>query len=313
MNSVELVDEATGAKARILVEFGLNCYSFRPVLDGEAIEVIWSHPDFGDGNESPSGSGIPLMFPFPGRLRGKTLEYGGKSYDLKSGDVAGNAIHGYVLDRPWRVVEQTPAKLVAQFQASVDDAGRVDCWPADYVITATYAIGNNSLALDVVIENPTTRDVLPFGFGTHPYFRVPIGGRSADQCSVDVPAAKYWELVEMLPSGKQFACEAGYDLSGGKPFGETQLDDVLTDLSAEKGRVMTKIADAASGRTMTMTFDETFGECVVYNPPHREAICIEPITSVPNPYELEAAGIATGLRLLEPGETFRANVEIRVT
>jgi len=47
---------------------------------------------------------------------------------------------------------------------------------------------------------------------------------------------------------------------------------------------------------------------VVYNPPHREAFCIEPYTCVPDPFALEARG----LRVLAPGEQFQARIDIEV-
>ena len=62
---------------------------------------------------------------------------------------------------------------------------------------------------------------------------------------------------------------------------------------------------------MSIQFDECFRECVVYNPPHREAICIEPYTCAPDAFHLMARGIDTGLRVLEPGAAFRARIEIR--
>ncbi|MCG8583439.1 MAG: aldose 1-epimerase [Pirellulales bacterium] len=311
--SVTITSPETGTTAEVLVGLGFNCYSFRPIVEGQEIEMLWSEPEFAEGNQRPSGSGIPLMFPFPGRLRGKNLMYDGKSYDLRSGEVAGNAIHGYVLDRPWRLLEQETSRVVAQFQASVDSPDRLACWPSDYSLTATYTVAGNTLLFDVTIENPTQDQMLPFGFGTHPYFRIPVGDGRADACKVCVPASCYWELVEMLPSGQRLDCNDAYDLSAGKAFEETQLDDVLTELAGDEERVLTLITDAESGRTMTMAFDDTFRECVVYNPPHREAICIEPLTCVPNAYELAGQGIETGLRVLEPGQKFTASVQIAVT
>ena len=77
--TVELVDESTGTTAKILVGLGLNCYSFCPMIEDKPLEVLWSEPEFASGAKRPSGSGIPLMFPFPGRLRGKSLEYAGKT------------------------------------------------------------------------------------------------------------------------------------------------------------------------------------------------------------------------------------------
>ena len=51
-------------------------------------------------------------------------------------------------------------------------------------------------------ENPDTGP-LPFGFGTHPYFRVPLGGTSGAECRVTVPVEDQWELEGLLPTGRK--------------------------------------------------------------------------------------------------------------
>jgi aldose 1-epimerase len=96
------------------------------------------------------------------------------------------------------------------------------------------------------------------------------------------------------------------------PFGETQLDDVFTDLAARDGRVVCRLLDGVNQRRLSVVFDATFGQCVVFNPPHREAICIEPYTAVPDAFTLDGRGIATGLRVLAPGESFQAAIELRL-
>src|SRR5215471_5017570 len=98
---VSITDSATGATARILVSLGFNCFSWRPVLSDGPREMLWAHPDFAGGNERPSGSGTPLLFPFPGRIAGARYSFGGRQYELEPGDNFGNAIHGFVHKRPW--------------------------------------------------------------------------------------------------------------------------------------------------------------------------------------------------------------------
>ena len=46
-------------------------------------------------------------------------------------------------------------------------------------------MAGNTLTSDIEIENPDTKP-LPFGFGTHPYFRVPLGHGDAE----DVPGTR---------------------------------------------------------------------------------------------------------------------------
>ncbi|MGH7134245.1 MAG: aldose 1-epimerase [Pirellulales bacterium] len=312
LEPVTLTDSATGATAQILSGFGFNCYRFRPVIGGEAVEVLWSEPEFASGEAKPSHSGIPILFPFPGRLRGSFLPYEGRTYPLGSDDGRGNAIHGFVLNRPWRIVEMLPQRATGEFHASIDEPGLVKRWPADFRLRVTYELKGNSLSCQIEVENPgATR--LPLGLGLHPYFRLPLGAAgNADDCRVTVPAAEYWELRNMLPTGRRLPAAERGNLAGTMRFADMRLDDVFTALTAADGAVRTTIEDPSSGRTLELTFDAAFRECVVYNPPHREAVCIEPYTCVPDAYELQATGIDAGLRHLAPGETFRTWFEIRV-
>lgn len=312
MEPLSLTDAATGASAKILSGLGFNCYSFQPVLDGQPSEVLWSEDDFASGQCKPSHSGIPILFPFPGRLRGSHLAYEGQTYPLGSDDGRGNAIHGFVLNRPWRIVERLPHRVVGEFHASIDEPGLNRRWPADFRLTVAYELRGNALLAEIEVHNPGAGR-LPFGLGLHPYFRVPLAAAGhADECRVTVPAAEYWELSSMLPTGRRLPVDGPRELASGMSFRQMQLDDVLTGLHLEAGQCRATIEGGASHHTLELRFDAAFRECVVYNPPHREAVCIEPYTCVPDAYELQATGIDAGLRYLPPGDVFRARFDIKV-
>ncbi|MEX2186107.1 MAG: aldose 1-epimerase [Pirellulales bacterium] len=314
---VALRDPSVGSSAQLLPGFGFNCFRFTAVADGGEIDVLWAEDGFETGARRPSGSGIPILFPFPGRIGGTTLDYQGRSYQLEAGDGRGNAIHGFVLNRPWRVVEQSDQHVVGQFQASVDDPSLRDSWPADFRITLAYRLAGNTLSLDARLENPGETP-LPMGFGVHPYFRVPLGPAgaanrgAADRCRVRVAAAEYWELADMLATGRRLPAADRGPLEGGMDFADTKFDDVFTALGFDGDWSTSTIDDPQSGRTVRVSFDRAFRECVVYNPPHREAICIEPYTCVPGAIELAARGIDAGLRTMMPGESLNARVRIAV-
>jgi aldose 1-epimerase len=309
--TITLRDESSGATAAILAGLGFNCYSFRPAVAGEPLEVLWAEPDFAAGDGRPTRSGIPLLFPFPGRIRGATFDFDGRTYTLED-DGRGNAIHGFVLNRPWRVTERTATRVTGAFQASTDDLALLDRWPADFRITLTYQLAPRALRAEIVVTNPDSRP-LPFGFGAHPYVRVPLGpGGDAGACRITVPAAEYWELDQMLPTGRRLPAGGARDLSAGVPFRETNLDDVLTGLTVDNGRCRTTIVDPGNGRTLVLTFGAEFPNCVVYNPAHREAICIEPYGCVPDPFVLQANGVESGLRVLQPNQVFSSWYELGI-
>lgn len=308
---VTLTDSTTGATANILAGFGFNCYRFQVVRDSQQVDVLWSADGFQSGNERPSGSGIPILFPFPGRIQGTTLQWQGKQYSLPEGDGQGNAIHGFVHERAWRVIEQSASHVVGQFQASVDDPTLLECWPADFRITATYRLEGDALTGEYQVENPDQQP-LPCGLGTHPYFCVPLGGERAEDCRVKLPVSFGWELEGMIVTGKQTPLDNAPAFREGLAFGEMAMDNVFGGLEFADDICTTSIHDPASNITVVQTFDRSFSQCVVYNPPHREALCIEPYSCLPDPFRLSRQGIDAGLRVLAAGETWETQVTIRV-
>src|SRR5205823_2083609 len=162
-------DAASGASAEILVSQGFNCFRFTAMPAGQPVEVLYAPPDFASGQSRPSRGGIPLLFPFPGRVPGTNFTWEGKEYSLEAGDAFGNAIHGFAMWRPWRVIDQAMNQVVGEFHSWRDDPSLKDRWPADFRITAIYTLLGNTLHGHYTIENPGDMP-LPCGFGTHPYF-----------------------------------------------------------------------------------------------------------------------------------------------
>jgi aldose 1-epimerase len=276
--------------------------------------MLWAEPDFEKGDKRPSGSGIPLLFPFPGRIGGARYRFDGKDYSLQPADAFGNAIHGFVYTRPWRVAERSGKRVVGEFQASVDDPTILAHWPADFRIRVSYEVRGRELVSDIRYENTGTGQ-LPCGFGTHAYFRLPLSERgNAAETIVTAPVSAYWKLEQMIPTSAKQAVPADQPLAAGLRLGEHKFDTCFTGIQEDKdGLVRTRLHDPASGRVLTQTFDPAFTQCVIYTPPHREAICLEPYTCVPDAIRLAAEGHKTGLQILQHGEIRQTTVRIEVS
>jgi aldose 1-epimerase len=310
MSIITLHDPASGSSAEILTEMGFNCFRFETRPAGKDVQWLWSHPNFASGEERPSRSGIPILFPFPGRIAKAAYRWKGREYRLSGPmDDFGNAIHGFVHTRPWRVIEESGTVATGEFHASVDDPGLLNEWPSDFRIRATYELRGSVLRLTLVADNPGSAE-LPFTLGAHPYFRVPLGGPSARDCVVRLPVARYWELEELIPTGRRLPVEDAARLQSGETFGQLDIDAVFTDLLRTDGKVEASVADPESGHRLTIRSDGVFRECVVFTPPHRDAICIEPYTGAPGAIQLHEQGIDAGLRVLQPGESFSATIEM---
>jgi aldose 1-epimerase len=212
------------------------------------------------------------------------------------------------------VVEQSDHRVVGEFQAAVDDRSILERWPADFRIRVSYEVRGRELLSDIRYTN-TGDGPLPCGFGTHAYFRLPLAeGSDAEQTLVRAPVTQVWEAEQMLPTGRKAPAAGELDLAGGGPLAGRKFDTYFTGLQPDAdGRIRTRLTDPASRRAVTQTFDSAFTQCIVYTPPHRQAMCLEPYTCLPDPFRMTAAGHETGWRILAPGEAFETTVRIEAS
>ncbi len=308
--NITLTHRTSGAEAEILVSLGFNCHRLKLVAQGEEVDVLWSAPNFASGEVRPSSSGIPILFPFPGRIPGTSFQWAGKAYNLEPSDKFGNAIHGFAFKKAWTLVEHEGNVAIARCD-SREDATLADRWPSSFVLTARYELCADALEMQYTIEN-VGEAPLPFGFGVHPYFRVPLAKTSAaDNCRIVLPIGAEWELKDMIPTGKKSPLANAAQWQAGRPFPELTLDNVFTDLVYEPAGGRSTIDDTA-GRKLHIEYDAIFRELVVFTPPHREAICIEPYTCLPGAVVFEPQDIDAGLCVLPVGDSCVARVAISV-
>jgi len=312
MSVITIIDPLSGSTARIAPELGFNCFEFRAVVDGKTIDVLDAVPGFESGGQKASGSGIPILFPFPNRIRDGRFSWNGKEYVLPGTDKWGNAIHGLCMDRPWRVIRQSGDFVTGQFQLSVDAPDRVELWPSDFVIEVDYELVRSRLLSRFRISNPGIHK-LPWGLGTHPYFKVPLDAKSrVEDCLVEVPAKSLWELVDCLPTGRRIPVNEENDLREGAYLSVLKLDDVYTDLEYEGPQFDCLVLDERAGLQITLTCPPIFREIVAFTPPNRAAVCLEPYTCPTNAVNLQAQGQDVGWRVLGPGQEFHTWIDLSV-
>lgn len=310
MPVLTITDAQTGSTARIAPELGFNCFEFRAMVNNRPVDVLDAVPDFELGGQRPSGSGIPILFPFPNRIRAGQFTWRGKEFSLPVSDKFGNAIHGLCLDRPWRVTAKGDDFVSGQFQLSVDAPDRRHLWPTDFLIEVDYELIHNRLRANFRISNPTDQ-TLPWGLGTHPYFKLPLGADSSvNRCLIEVPCAQRWELVDCLPTGNRLELDEAFDLRDGAYVDTVKLDDVYTSVTCEGPQFDCLLVDEQAGLQVVLTSPPIFREIVAFTPPNRAAVCIEPYTCPTDAINLTARGIDCGWRTLSPGSEFHTWLDI---
>jgi aldose 1-epimerase len=318
--TIYVLEDGDGAVAEVWPALGFNCFRCQAVRQGQPIEVLYADPGMFN-NGRPTRGGIPVLFPFPNRIRGGRFHHGGKYYRLPLNDsTQKNAIHGFACRKPWRIAgsgsDAESAWVTGIFRCSVDAPECLPLWPADHEIELTIRLGKGALRVEAVVRNPD-QSPLPFGLGYHPYFRMPFADSfPLADCLVEVPAAEYWALADNLPTGDRHPVDAARDLNRPRHFKDLNLDDVLTALPARPARMDGLIERAAltgaPGGPMRLFCSPSFREMVVFTPPHGEAFCVEPYTCTTDAINLQAAGLDAGWQVLGPGETWSAVVELWV-
>lgn len=311
MSVIKIADES-GTIASIVPARGFNCFQFVAPVGDKTVDVIAAEEGFEQGAGAPSHDGIPILFPFPNRIREGRYSWDGREYQLPLTEGHPHSLHGFVLDREWRVVEQGDNFVKGQFQLSADAPDRLEFWPSDFILEVTYTVENAALTMDVTVQNPDDKP-LPWGFGTHSYFKLPLGeGSSVENCLVQTPAHQEWALDECMPTGERREVSANADLREGVSLAGRKLDDVLTDLRADGDLIDTIVTDPRAGLRMVQSFPKDFRELVVFTPPWTDAVCMEPYTCVTDAINLQQQGIDAGWRKLDPGDSFTTLIVIRV-
>jgi aldose 1-epimerase len=288
-----------GATAEIAPAFGCNCFSFgaeQPILEPVA---------FAEFRQRPTSYGIPILFPFPNRIRDGRFTFQGRTFELNP------PRHGFVRDKAWQVLDhgasdERGAWLTAGFDARDHAAQILAQFPFPFRLEVTYRLKDATLEMETIARNDDTAE-MPAGFGIHPYFRKPAHG------TLTVPAGKRWELADSLPTGRLLDVAGAYDLRAQAELNGLLLDDIYTNVTAEAdGQTRCYLMDADAGRETVVEFDAArFPHVVVYTPPApRQAICVEPNTCPTDAFNLQARGIDSNMLVLRAGEEMRFNVRL---
>jgi aldose 1-epimerase len=308
-----IVLTAGESRAEFWPALGCNCLRWQ--VGGH--DLVYA-PDPAEILERPSRGGIPVLFPFPNRIRDGRFFWSGRVYQLPRNDSAQqNAIHGFAPRNPWRVVghgthnrggpsQPQGAWLRAEFQIARDASDSSDLWPADARLTLTVSLTQHALRYAAVVENLDTTP-LPFGLGYHPYFA------TTPLCRIQTPARARWELRDNLPTGLRLPLSGANDLQQPRPVAGLTLDDVYTDFPdtaldadgfVERGRV----EYPEWGGALHVRTSPAFRELVLFTPPHRQAVCLEPYTCPTDAIHLQEHE-DVGWRVLARGGQWRGEVE----
>ena len=281
IGSIEVIilNSENGTDAVIAPSFGGTCISWRSRVDGETVELLHGANDM---SGRVLGGRVPILFPATGRLfhDGETGRYlhKGKIYDLD--------IHGFAKDMPWNIVEMNTEGGAARVSLELlsTDETRAS-YPYDFRVRLDYVVTDGCLGIEATFENRSP-EPMPFSYGTHPYFRIPIRERELDrsQFKVQIPGKLFWELEDGAPTGKILPLPRDENYRKGLTVPEEHLERVVAGLScADAGeQIAADLLDPVSGYKISTLFNPGDLETVtVFSPAGAPFVCIEPRTGIP--------------------------------
>lgn len=287
------------AAAELLPDLGCNCVRWRV---GER-EMLFA-PPLDELANRPTRGGIPILFPFPNRIKNGYFVCEGREFQLTKNDSSQqNAIHGFSTRASWKV---TSAGASARAVFVCDS----DLWPASGMLAIAIHLSENTLRYEAEVTNIDTKQrPFPFGLGFHPYFV------STPDCRVQTNAVQRWQLIDGIPTGRRLPLDGNFDLREGRLVAELKLDDVYTDLPKlpitggliERGRV-----EYPKNGVLRVRTSPEFRELVLFTPPHGKAVCLEPYTCPTDAIHLQERE-NVGWQVLQPGATWTGVVEFQWT
>jgi aldose 1-epimerase len=248
-------------------------------------------------------SASELLFPFASRIPDGKYTFLGKEYQLEKNETGNlNAIHGLVRKKHFHLEEQSIHADYASLKLSVS-LSEPEGYPFQVHFSVTYTLhADGRFTLRYEAKNNDSQPC-PVMFGWHPYFQ--IGDEMADAWKISIPSN---EIVtfdpNQIPTGKEpFYLE--------KP---TQLYRKAFDncfiIAPESGNAVTELISENQNVTLRIsqeTGEGKFNFLVLYTPPARDCVAIEPLTS-----NVDAFNSGDGLNILAPGKTISGVITVNL-
>jgi galactose mutarotase-like enzyme len=269
-------------------------------LRHRGVEILRRVQDLEAAAAQGSTAGIPLLHPWANRLAGPGYRVARRAVALDPSspllhrDENGLPIHGVPWSRlGWAVIEAQPDRIAARLEWTRSELLAV--FPFPHMVELTATLQPDGLTLETTLIAGQGGPV-PASFGFHPYLGLP--GLARARWRLELPPMRRLVLdSRRIPTGADEAFP-GLDAR----LGERDLDDGFALLEERAS-----FALAGAGRRVAVEFLHGYRYAQVFAPKGQDCVALEPMTAPTN-----ALASGRGLRLVAPGQAFRAAFRIRI-
>lgn len=251
--------------------------------------IDWLRPAPDTAMPPPTETACFPLVPYSNRIRDARFSFEGRDYSLaRNFGESPHSIHGHGWQARWQLVEQDSGSLTLAYDHDAGD------WPAAYHAEQRFILNDGALSVVLSLANRGPR-AMPAGLGLHPYFpRTP-------QCTLSAAVEGMWKTdAEVMPTELIKA-----DLSHGLQTAETALDNCFTGFA---GKAVIDWPERHA--SLILEADPALAFLVVFTPPGADFFCVEPVSHSTDAVNLVAGRDDTGLKVLQPGETFTASLTL---
>lgn len=267
---------------------------------GEPREVLWMPEEFSSQNGGWPGGGIPLLFPFAGRVwdEGRVSRYrlGDRVFEM--------GLHGFAYDKPWSVVSahDRAAELLLE-----DDPESRRVFPFGFRLSYTIQLHESALELELGIQHKPAGEAeeqlsaMPVACGFHPYFRMPIGDSGSwESCHLKASARRRIAVTGDGAAGKSKALKASATRT---PLSDSSIHNLILGDHVEP---RLSLIDERLGEAVAVSWEPgAINYSVLWAKKEEGFFCAEPWMGLP-----DAVHSGLGCRWLAAGETVSLSVRI---
>ncbi|WP_420703422.1 hypothetical protein [Brucella intermedia] len=252
--------------------------------DGQDI-LVPTKPHSFNATDWPRAGAYPLI-PYHNRLSNAGISVDQRVVSLAANPAAlPHTLHESSHTRPWTLFSHDSCRIVMKLDYEPDGH-----WPWRFKAVQDFELSGSDLKLSISLTN-RSESPMPAGLGWHPYLS------SLEPVSTD---AKFvWHHAEdYLPTG------------GRDEVRNEQAESTLPTRYLE-GWSEARVNLIGRG-SATISASPEFGFLVIHRG-HSSHICVEPVTHVPNAWNLNVDRDRVGARILRPGETLKGSILLRVS
>lgn len=283
-----------GEQSAVVVTVGAGIRSYR--VAGRDVVDGYDETAMADGARGQT------LIPWPNRVKDGQWSWQGKQLQLAlSEPEQHNAIHGLVRWLGWSIAERR-ADHVTLACTSWSQQG----YPWSLDVSVGYSLNDSGLVVDHSICN-RGQSPAPVAAGAHPYLTV--GTAVVDEAILRIPAGSWIATGDQqIPAETRPVEGTAYDFRTPRRIGDTRIDYTFTDLRRDDdGLFRLQLRHPEDPHQVTLWTDSSYdyveiftGDALPDEARRRQGLGVEPMTAPPN-----ALASGSGLRILQPGETWR--------